>query len=497
MPQTDLRNWLHTQLFERVPTNIAIIDRDYRVVEANHSFAETFGEWKGKHCYEVYKGRLSRCEHCPAEQSFKDGKPRINDERGVDRFGQEAYYVLHVEPIVRDNGDVPFVIEMAQDVSRAHALEERLKQALAFQEKMIENAIDGIIAADAGGRIIIFNPFAEQLFKRSAEEVTGSAIAEFFPPEFAEELRRGGTSIVLMETNIRDREGTMVPVRFYGVALMSGGERLGTACFFRDLRDRKRLERERLDAARLAAVVQTVAGMAHGIKNVLMGLEGGMYVVSSGLKKDDRVLAEKGWAMLEKNIGRISGFMRDFLNFSKVRQLAPRTVDPNQVAREVVELFQDAAHNAGVELRASLLEGIPAASLDLEGIHACLSNLVSNAIDACAAADNREGLVEVRTREAGGALIYEVADNGCGLDDEARQKIFNTVYSSKGSQKGTGLGLLVTRKIVNDHGGAVTFESSLGEGSVFRMEFPRERLPAPAQAAPGEPPRAREGEVKP
>jgi len=285
-----------------------------------------------------------------------------------------------------------------------------------------------------------------------------------------------------METKVRDREGTLIPVRFHGVALMSDGKRLGTACFFRDLRDRKKLEQERLDAEHLAAVVQTVAGMAHGVKNVLMGLEGGMYVVSSGLKKDDKVLVEKGWVMLEKNIKRISGFARDFLNFTKVRQLAAKRVDPNQVARDVVELYQDAAHHAGIELRASLPQGIAEASLDPDGIHACLSNLVSNAIDACAAADQKEGLVEVRTRERGNVLVYEVADNGCGLDDEARQKVFATVFSTKGSQKGTGLGLLVTRKIVHDHGGTVTFESSYGEGSLFRMEFPRERLPAPANS---------------
>jgi PAS domain S-box-containing protein len=481
MPETDLRNWLHTQLFERVPTNIAIIDREYRVVEANQNFVETFGEWKGRHCYEVYKGRSERCESCPSALSFADGKPRVNEEQGVDRFGNEYYYVVHVEPIVRDNGEVPFVIEMTEDVTRAHALEVQLKQALAFQEKMIENAIDGIIAADAEGRIIIFNPFAEQLFKRSAGEVAGGPIADYFPAEFADELARGGTSIVLMETEVRDREGTRVPVRFYGVDLRSDGKRLGTACFFRDLRDRKRLEQERLDAEHLAAVVQTVAGLAHGIKNVLMGLEGGMYVVSSGLKKDDKVLVEKGWTMLEKNIKRISGFVRDFLNFSKVRQLVVKRVDPNQVAREVVELYREVAHNAGIELREDLQQGIAEANLDPESIHSCLVNLVGNAIDACVAADQKEGLVEVRTRERGNTLVYEVADNGCGLDDEARQKIFATVFSTKGSQKGTGLGLLVTRKLVVEHGGSVTFESSLGEGSLFRMEFPRERLPALAE----------------
>ncbi len=593
MNDSDLKNWLHTELFERVPTNIAIIDKDFTIVEANQHFADTFGEWRGRRCYEVYKGRENRCESCVAAMTFADGKTRVNDEQGVDRHGKPSYYVVHVEPIQRDRGEIPFVIEMSHDVTESRklqheydfffnrvpclvavldrdmnivrnnelfkktfgesvgrkcyeiyknqnepcpdcparltlkdgqihtyqqtgmdkngrkihyivttaplgreekqpshviemalditqtrALEEQLKWNFDYQEKMIEAAIDGIIAADSEGSVIIFNPSAEKLFKYDAGEVIGSrAFDRFVPREFIDVIARGGSSCVLAETSVQDRDGELIPVRFSGVVLTSDERYLGSAGFFHDLRERKQLEQDKLEAERLAAVGQTVAGLAHGIKNVLMGLEGGMYVVNSGLKKDDTELTRKGWNMLEKNIGRISSYVKDFLSFAKGRTPVVKTTDPNQIAGEVVELYKDAAANSCVELVAVLDEQVRPANLDAEGIHTCLTNLVSNAIDACEMSDRDICRVEVRTMESGDSLVFEVSDNGCGLDYDVKQKVFTTFFSTKKTQKGTGLGLLITKKITQEHGGRVTFESTYGEGSVFRLEFPRDRLP--------------------
>jgi signal transduction histidine kinase len=90
-------------------------------------------------------------------------------------------------------------------------------------------------------------------------------------------------------------------------------------------------------------------------------------------------------------------------------------------------------------------------------------------------------VVTVRTHDHGGSLVFEVADTGTGIDYEIRKKVFTTFFSTKGSGKGTGLGLLTTRKIVQQHGGKVAFESTAGSGSVFRLEFPHDRLPRPRE----------------
>ena len=253
-----------------------------------------------------------------------------------------------------------------------------------------------------------------------------------------------------------------------------------------DVTNIKLLEQEKLDAERLAAVGQTVAGLAHGVKNLLMGIDGGMYVLESGMEKGDADRILKGWEMLKEDMARMTSFVKEFLQFAKGRRARVQLIDPNQPAREVISLFRDTAKLKGIEIRANLQEGIPCAFLDKEGIHTCLVNLVSNALDACEVSDKPNRNVVLSTSEQEGKLVFEVADDGTGMDYEIKKKIFTSFFSTKVSGKGTGLGLLTTRRIVQEHGGKVSFDSTEGAGSVFRLEFPRDRLPQPTQDEEGQ-----------
>ena len=242
----------------------------------------------------------------------------------------------------------------------------------------------------------------------------------------------------------------------------------------------KNLEAEKREAERLAAVGETVAGIAHGIKNVLMGLEGGMYAVNTGIQLGDDARIARGWNTLEENVERISQFVKEFLDFAKGRKTRVAMVDPNLPAREVAALFQERVAQAGVILKVSLQPDLEEAPLDADAIHTCLANLISNAIDACLVAEqSRKFVVTLSTEEEDGTLIYEVADNGLGMDYEISKKVFSKFFTTKGSDRGTGLGLLTTKRMVHQHGGRISFTSSEGEGSVFRIELPRGSLPTP------------------
>jgi signal transduction histidine kinase len=209
-----------------------------------------------------------------------------------------------------------------------------------------------------------------------------------------------------------------------------------------------------------------------------MGVEGGMYMVGSGIKKDDRQIIAEGWDMLKRNISKVSSLVKDFLSFSKGRKPDTQLVDPNDLVDDIYNLYKDTAKKIGVNLERNPRKNIDPAQLDPDGIHTCLTNLVSNAIDACQMSSKDFCTVKLDVYDKDHILVFDVSDDGCGLDYSIKEKVFTTFFTTKGG-KGTGLGLLTTRKIVQEHGGKVIVESLEGKGSIFRIELPRNQLPDP------------------
>jgi histidine kinase len=475
---TETRRWQreYDLLFERMPCYALVIDRELRVTRANERFRETFGDAEGKHCYEAWKRRGRPCARCPAALTFEDGGEHVSHQVGVHRDGSPAHYVATTAPLSRGDPGVAHVIEMATDITQVRQLEGDLRRARDFYGSLIQSAPAGIVAVDTRGQARIMNAAARALLAwRAGALPSPDRLRKMLPTEFFPVGAEEGESGRRPETEAHTATGEEVPVRFSTVALASHRTRLGRAAFLEDLRTVKRLEQEKLDAERLAAVGQTVAGLAHTIKNLLMGLEGGMYMLDTGLRKGEADRIAEGWQVLHRNFGKTTTLVRDFLEFAKGRLPDLQPTDPNALARGVVDLYRSAAARQGVELTLETGADVREAPLDVAGLETCLTNLVSNGIDAALLRDRPGGRVTVRTREEGDDLVFEVADNGCGMDQEVKNKVFTTFFTTKGG-KGTGLGLLTTRKIVQEHGGRIETESAPDRGSVFRIRLPRPRL---------------------
>lgn len=232
--------------------------------------------------------------------------------------------------------------------------------------------------------------------------------------------------------------------------------------------------RKLLEAERLAAVGQTVAGLAHAIKNITAGLTGGMYVLEKGIELNNRTYLTQGWQMIRGNVQKIKAAAADLLNYAKEREPEYKLCDPNQPAREVCDLMSFRASDAGISLKADLAENLDPAWFDPEGIHRVLLNLVTNAVDACTDISCASKACEVTVRTSkpkGWAVEYRVSDNGCGMDEETKGKVFQTFFSTKGS-RGTGLGLMIAKKIVDEHGGAISLSSESGKGTTVTVRLP-------------------------
>jgi PAS domain S-box-containing protein len=471
MSPKNLDPLLKRELFNMLPFGVVAINREMRLVTVNPYFEERFGEWQGKHCYEVFKGLAEPCTNCQARLTFADGVPRISDEAVRDRHGNTCYFIVHVAPLRGESGNIDYVVEMTTDVT-----ETRLRQR--EYNLLFERVPCFITVIDREHKIMRANEKFRQTFGESTGKPCYQAYKDRGEPCEdcpAEMTFRDGVERVTTQAGIA-KDGTETHYVVTTAPLRRGsGEVAHVIEISADITQVKRLEREMLEAERLAAVGQTVAGLAHTIKNLLMGLEGGMYMLDSGLRKGDAERLAEGWEVLQRNFDKTVALVKDFLSFSKGRAPDLKLTNPNRLARDVVELYRDAAALQGVKLILEAGPTVKKALLDRDGLEACLTNLVSNAIDAAMAREEPGSKVVVRTREEGEALIFEVEDNGCGMDWEVRQKVFTTFFTTK-ADKGTGLGLLTTRKIVQEHGGSMEVESDPGTGSLFRIRLPRLRL---------------------
>jgi signal transduction histidine kinase len=243
-----------------------------------------------------------------------------------------------------------------------------------------------------------------------------------------------------------------------------------------------RMQQELLRAERLAATGQTAAGLAHAIKNILGGLKGGRFMVNKGFELKEMKYLKDGWDMVERNIEKIAVLTKDLLNFCRDREPEREPVNPNDLIREVYDLYSVRSKQEGVCLTLDLDEKMRKIDLDPQGIQEVLNNLVSNAIDACTLGERVIEEPEVIIKSgllSDGKILLEVKDNGMGMDQEVLNKLFTIFFSTKGS-RGTGLGLLLSRKIVQEHGGDIQIHSEPMKGSSFQV-----LLPIRAAAEPG------------
>jgi len=401
---------------------------------------------------------------------------------------------------------------------------EEIKRRYEFEDKLVQRSIDGIVATDKEENIIIFNPAAEEMFGYTVNEAKSAMNAGDFYPEgisqkisdvFAGKDRKAIDIFVGDEASVIAKSGEAVPVRFSCAILYEGDKPIGSVGFFQDLRKIKRLEKELIKSERLAAIGQTVAGLAHGIKNILNGLKGGVYIVNTALKKGASGLTAEneidysdtsalplqprslkriidinnekerrqkklktGWEMVERNIHKVSDLVMDLLSYSKEREPEYEKYNPNIIADEVCDLMESKAKEYDIDLIRDIDREMGKIYLDPKGMHSCLLNLVSNAIDACVfdLDTQKHWHVKVMTRrEKGSGVSFEVIDNGCGMDEETQSKIFAEFFSTKGT-RGTGLGLLVTQKIVNEHGGTMDVASQPGKGTIFTIRLPGKKV---------------------
>lgn len=242
-----------------------------------------------------------------------------------------------------------------------------------------------------------------------------------------------------------------------------------------------RLYQEALQQVRLAATGETVASLSHSIKNILQGISGGADVVERAIRKQNIDEVRTGWNMLKRNIDKVQTLTMNMLAYSKPRTPNVELTHLPHILSECLELVKSQASEKRVTLLTEISLSQPPVPVDADGIHQAVLNLLGNAIDAVEPAS---GVVTLSSQfdpivqEA----VIEVQDNGKGISPDQQTRMFEPFFSTKG-QRGTGLGLAVTKKIIEEHTGTISVISKVGQGTTIRLRLPitQKDLPDPGQ----------------
>ncbi|MBI4864081.1 MAG: PAS domain-containing protein [Candidatus Riflebacteria bacterium] len=471
----------YKQYFDSMACYLTIQDRDLFIVDANRKFLSHFGEFRGRRCYQVYKHRSEKCERCPVEQAFYDGEIHRSEEQVTNLEGRSVAVLVEATPIRNEAGTIVAVMEMSTDITQIKRLENQLRASQERYRLLFEEVPCYISIQDPELRLLEANrAFREdfgdylgrkcyEVYKHRTEQCWPCPVQGTFQtgePQYREEIvttvNGKQTHVLVTTAPIRDAQGRIVSVM----------EMSANVTQIRELE------------SQLTSLGLLVGSVSHGLKGLLNGLSGGLYLLDTGMKRSDPERLKKGFEMAQRNSDRIRSMVSDILYYARDRVPNWEPVLALDVANEVLGLAAVQARNHGLAVSSDFDAGAGEFEVDVQAVRALLMNLLENSIDACHADSKKaDHAISFRLHGLPDRVTFTIEDNGVGMDEEARQKAFSLFFSSKGG-KGTGLGLFVSNRIARSHGGSIELESLPGVGTRFVVGLPRRRPPAVTGPAP-------------
>ncbi len=356
-----------------------------------------------------------------------------------------------------------------------------LSDLKSYTDHILRSFVNGLVTLDLDGRVVTVNPAAEALTGRAAAELTGRPTTETFQnaPELRDlllETLRTRVGVPHVSLMLPRGDGPPVPVEVTTTPLRGAeGQALGVVAILRDLTPVRQLEEQLRRSDRLAALGTLAAGLAHEIKNPLTSIM--TFSRHIARRFDDERFRQRFQSVVPRELERINAIVDGLLRLARPARLVLAPVHVPPLIEQALELYAPQIEARRIRVRREWPIGMPPIPGDTEHLYQAFLNLVANAIDAM---EEEGGTLTLRLgwpRDADGLghavrdrVVLEVIDTGSGIKPEETPEVFNPFFTTKSG--GTGLGLAIAHKIIEDHGGTVTFRSSPGQGTVFTVVLP-------------------------
>ncbi|MCP4570147.1 MAG: PAS domain-containing sensor histidine kinase [FCB group bacterium] len=461
------------KIFDAIPGYVTVQDRDFRITQANETFRRDFGNFEGRYCYQVYKHRPEKCEDCPVERTFHDGQTHRSEEIVKTLDGREVSVIVYTTPILNEAGEVAEVVEMSTDITQIKQLQTQLQDSQARYQQLFEEVPCFISIQDKDLRITDANRAHREAFGvgygKKCYKVYKHRTKECLPCTVRQTFADGESRI--HEEVVTSQKNERINVQVHTAALRNNAGEIDKVIeMSADITQIRQLQ------SKLTSIGLLISSISHSLKGLLSSLDGGFYLMDTGFKKDNPDRVKKGWEIAQRNIERIKSTVLDILYYAKDREPDWEDASANDLLGEIHDILKSKADSLNIELN---LEGDKKSGnimMDRKAVRSMLVNLVENSLDACRVDDTKEShSVSMGTRNFDDFVEFEISDNGIGMDQQTREKVFSMFFSSKGTE-GTGLGLFISNKIAQEHGGSIKVESESGKGTKFVVKLPKKQL---------------------
>ena len=480
---SDSQKEYYRKVLDSLGRRLFVVSHDLRVLAGNRPATKKGGpEVIGKKCHEYFYGEDVPCPTCPVPEVLESRRPVVRRRRVVES-GQEQSQCLQATPIF-DGEEIEAVTVLDVDLVHLHHLETELTRSNAFLRNLIMSSVDGIIASDMKGRILIFNEAASKISGYSIDEaLTSLNIRDFYPGEGAREIMRnlrseeygGKGKLNSCEVDYQRKDGTIFQIRLSAAIVYNGDQEVASVGFFYDLRDKIEMERklektriQLLQAEKMASLGKLAAGVAHQLNNPLGGI-----TLYAQLMMEEYPLEDAAKEDLKRIIDdaeRCRNTVRELLEFARQTRQEIRLNDLNHAISQTLFLLENQSLFHNIEIIKSLEPDLPKVPSDIQQLNHVFMNIILNAAEAMEGTGQLR--VETLPSDNGCGVLIRISDTGPGIPEDALPHIFEPFFTTKEQGKGTGLGLSLAYGIIENHSGRIWAESKLGQGTIFTIELP-------------------------
>jgi len=469
-----------TELFETLQEGIYIVTPEDEILDANPALVRILG-YDSK--AELLAQRVSHI--FPDNALRKLVLQEVNQQpvlagREITLLRKDGVPIscLNTAAAVRDaTGKVIRYQGALMDITERREIERRLHKQQEFAHRLVDSFPDLILVLDTEAKYTFVSPRCREILGYGEDEISEMKLGTRTHPEDLPKLMAlygdilaGKQSFASLEMRVRHKLGEWRRIFFNFSPLFDENEKIeGVVLSGRDVTDLKRLEEQLIQAEKLAAMGQMLAGVAHELNNPLTAILGVTELVREREGLDDSM--KRQLDLTHRQARRAARIVQNLLEFSRPASSQKKPIDLSTIIERTLQLHEHSLRRNQVEVDFTPRTDLPPIVGDANQLIQVFLNLISNAEQAIGEV-RESGRIQIRLVSSSGSVVATVQDDGVGISPESMSKLFDPFYTTKRPGGGTGLGLSICLSIAREHGGTIQAESLPGGGSAFRVYLP-------------------------